>query len=102
HTVIAIAALGMIVLAIALIMTPASYHRIVEPGRDTPKKIRLASRLVCIALLPLALGIAIDTFVVVLLASDSLLGGGIAGMVVFAILAGSWFGFPFGSRMLTR
>ena len=91
-------ALGLVVLAIGLCITPAAYHRIAEPGCVTRRAVRLSSEFICAALAPLACGIALDMYVVIFLATDSQaasLGGAIAA---FVILMGLWFAFPFHSR----
>src|SRR5450830_1242130 len=53
-------ALSLVVLSIALVMTPAAYHRIVEPHRVSERTVRLSSLLICAALAPLAGGLALD------------------------------------------
>jgi MFS-type transporter involved in bile tolerance (Atg22 family) len=49
----------LIALSIGPIMTPAAYHRQVEPGSVSEFFVRLASRLVTITMLPLALACAL-------------------------------------------
>jgi hypothetical protein len=56
-------ALLLVALAIALIMTPAAYHRQVEGGRNSEFFVYLASRLFAVALIPLMLGLCIDVYV---------------------------------------
>jgi len=55
-------ALLLVAVAIALIMTPAAYHRIAERGTVSRRFIDLASRLLESALMPLMLGISLDLF----------------------------------------
>ena len=59
-----LAAFLMLVLAMALIMAPAAYHRQTERGRLTRRFVDLASRLLTWALLPLAAGVALDTYLI--------------------------------------
>ena len=99
--VIHLSALILIALAIALIMTPAAYHRIGEPGRTSLFFTGLASTFVAAAMLPLLLGISLDIYVVtrmVLPESDPWIGAALAfgALVVFASL---WFAFPYWRRM---
>jgi hypothetical protein len=46
-------ALILTMIAIALIMTPASYHRIAEKGTVSRRFVEIASRLLAWAMLPL-------------------------------------------------
>ena len=84
----------LIAFAICLIMTPAAYHRQVEPGSVSGFYVRLASRLVAIAMLPLAVALCLEVY---------LLGGVILGDpttsfvaagILLLIFAGLWYLFP--------
>ena len=87
-------ALFLVVLAIALIMTPASYHRIAERGTVSRRFVEIASRLLAIAMLPLMPGITIDLFLVArLILSDVTLSAGIAA-VSLIVFFGLWYVFP--------
>lgn len=91
-------ALALVVLAIALVMAPASYHRLVEPQRVSRRTVRLSSWLICAALAPLAGGLALDMAVVLFLATDTYapsLGGGAATLL---LLLGCWFLLPLLAR----
>lgn len=87
-------ALLLVALAAALLMAPAAHHRIAERGRLSERFLKLASRLISIALLPLAIGLALDIFVVATLIFEdrslALAAGGVTG----AVLAALWFGWP--------
>src|SRR5438270_9954971 len=54
----------LLTLSVILLMTPAAYHRIVEDGENTEHFHRFASVMLLSALVPLALGIAGDFYVV--------------------------------------
>jgi hypothetical protein len=87
-------AIVLVTIAIALVMTPAAYHRQVEPRRATASFVRIASRLISGAMMPLALGIALDLHLVARLVSGSpTVGATIAGAALVLFLA-LWFGFP--------
>jgi hypothetical protein len=91
-------ALLLVTLGIALIMTPAIFHRIAERGRITRHFIDVASYLIAWAMAPLALGITVDVTLVTWLItrSDALtLGVGITAMAVFTAL---WFVYPWARR----
>src|SRR5207253_1166383 len=57
-------ALVFVTLSIVLLVTPAAYHRIVEEGDNTEHFVRFAGKLITAAMVPLALGISLDFFVV--------------------------------------
>jgi Family of unknown function (DUF6328) len=59
----------LIALSIGLIMTPAAYHRQVEPGSLSESFERLASRLVTIAMLPLAVALCLEVYLLSVLSS---------------------------------
>jgi hypothetical protein len=63
---IALTALGFLLLTLATTMTPAARHQIVERGKPTPHLLRHVTRLVGLALLPLALAMGLATYVVAL------------------------------------
>ena len=85
--------LSFIALAIVLMMTPAAYHRLVERGEETEHFHRFASRMLLASMVPLALGIAGDFFVVARKITDS--AGLAVGLSALALLIfyGMWFGF---------
>src|SRR5690349_9810179 len=58
------AAVLLVSVSIALIMTPAAYHRQVEPGDVSDFFVKLASGLVAAAMLPFCLALAIEVFIV--------------------------------------
>ena len=87
-------ALVLVTIAIALVMTPAAYHRQMQPRQVTQAFLVLASRFVSGALLPLAAGLALDLHLVTRVITGSMLVGAIVGGGVFAILIGLWFAYP--------
>lgn len=90
--------LALMAISIILLMTPAPYHRIVERGEDTEHFQRFASRLVLWSMVPLALGLSGDFFVLVRKVSQSDLGAGVAAGVMLAGFYVAWFGFTFYRR----
>lgn len=90
--------LGMVIIAVALVMTPAVYYRVVEPANISPGMIRRSSSLIRWALAPLACGLALDMFTVIIMATSDFhvsLGGALA---TFLFLSGLWFAFPWHQR----
>jgi hypothetical protein len=95
-------ALLLVAIAIALIMAPASYHRIAEKGIVSRRFVELGSRLLALAMLPLMLGLSMDLFVVSRLILNSLsISIGIAGMALCLFFA-LWYLFPWMERRLGR
>lgn len=84
--------LGLIGLSIVFLMAPAAFHRIVERGEDTERMHAFASVMVLAAMVPLALGIAGDFYVVLdkVLKSQSLAILLAGASVLFFF--GLWFG----------
>jgi hypothetical protein len=96
------AALILIAIAIAIIMTPAAYHRLVERGSITAFFVRLASTMIAVAMLPLMIALCLEVYILAhaILQSRSI-SIAVAGalLLVFAAL---WFGFPFAMRGTRR
>jgi Family of unknown function (DUF6328) len=88
-----LASLVLVAVSIVFLMTPAAYHRIVERGEETEHFHRFASRMLIAAMIPLALGVSGDLFVVVRKITESS-ASAIASMVVSLLFFyGLWFGF---------
>ena len=87
-----LASLGLIASSIVFLMAPAAFHRLVERGEDTPRMHRFASTMLVCAMVPLALGISLDFYVVVEKVLDSAalsIGLAMASLIFFF---GLWFG----------
>src|SRR5438270_13395821 len=56
-------ALGLMLVAIGLLLSPAAYHRIVERGEDTERLHRFTTRVMVYALLPFAVALGVDVYV---------------------------------------
>jgi hypothetical protein len=74
-------------------MTPAAYHRLVERGENTEHFHRFASRILLAAMIPLALGITGDFYVVARKVTQS--DGLSIALAALALLIfyGLWFGY---------
>lgn len=97
-----VAALGLVVIAIALVMMPAAYHRMAEPFHVSRHSLNLSSRCICYALAPLAGALALDVFLVLHVVTDQLILSGIGGAAAFSLLITMWFIFPIMSRRSKR
>ena len=87
-------AIGCIALTLILLISPAAFHRITFAGEDSERFYRLGSALVTAALLPLALGLGCDIFVMLSkIAKDPAIGIG-AGALAGLVLLGFWYVQP--------
>jgi hypothetical protein len=84
----------LIAVAIGLIMTPAAYHRQVEPGKNTTRFVQLASMLVAAALVPLMVGLAMEIYILEELIFPGAMPNGLLALAMLAFFAGAWFGYP--------
>lgn len=91
-------ALGLLILGMGLLMTPAAYHRLAERGQVSLRMINLSSTLITTGMIPLMLAFAIDVYVVAIAAIGNSTVGfcGAAATVVF--LTGLWFVFPLAKK----
>lgn len=91
-------ALGLVAAATAVLITPAAWHRIVYGGREAESFHKLASRLLLLATVLLALGLGADVHVVVLKATGQpLLAAGLA-LAAAAVLLALWHVWPWWRR----
>ena len=97
-----LAALLLVALAAALVMTPAAYHRQACRGSVSKELLRVASGFISAALVPLMAGLSLDVYLVALLIlRDEARATGLAG-ALFAVFAGLWFVFPYLRRNAGR
>lgn len=89
-----LAATVLIAVAVALVMAPAALHRQLEPAAVSAGFVRVSSRLLLWSMLPLALGIAADMYLVArVIAGSTAVAAGIAVGLLFAYF-GLWFVLP--------
>ena len=74
-------------------MTPAAYHRLVERGEDTEHFHRFASRTLLAAMIPLALGLTGDFYVVARKITESEGLSISLSALALCIFYGLWFGY---------
>ncbi len=90
-------AIILMVIAMILMMAPASFHRIVERGHDSRRLHRYTTHLIGLALLPFAISFGIDIFIMF----DWLQGAGIgiaAGAMISATALFFWYGLELAAR----
>jgi uncharacterized PurR-regulated membrane protein YhhQ (DUF165 family) len=86
-------AIGLVAIAIALIMTPAAYHRQSDPERVTEGFVRVSTRLLLASLWPLAVAICLDFYLVgrILVGTGPMLW---LASLLFATFLLLWFVLP--------
>lgn len=90
--------LGMVIVAVALVMTPAVYYRVVGPAYVSRRMCKRSAWLIRSALAPLACGLALDMFTVIYVATKSLAPSVWGALATFFFLSGLWFAFPWYER----
>ena len=88
-----LAAIALVVLATGLIMTPAAYHRHQESREVTQSFIVVSTRLLLAGMVPLAMALALDVYLI----AQLILAPGPARNVawaLFSLLVFLWFVFP--------
>ena len=86
-------AITLIAIAVAIIMTPAALHRGTGSKKVTATFVNLTARLLFWSMLPLALGICLDFYLI----ARVILGRpwvSLLAVVLFAIFIALWFVFP--------
>lgn len=89
-----LAAVVLVVVSIALVMAPAALHRMCEPRSVSERFLSTSSRLLLWSMLPLAMGMSLDVYLVTdLILRSQTAAAAIAGLLL-ALLLGLWFVFP--------
>lgn len=91
--------IALVMVAIALIMTPAAYHRLTAPDRVTAHFIRLSTRLLMVGMPVLLAALAIDAYLVARLIGGASVAA-IAATLLSVLFAGLWFGLPIAGRLM--
>lgn len=82
---------GILLVALALLLTVPAYHRIAQQGENTPEFASLLRNLMWLALFPFALALGIDLGIV----GDKLfgaIGGVVTGLVGVSVAFFFWYG----------
>lgn len=91
--------IALVGVAIALIMTPAAYHRLTSPDRVSAHFVRLSTRLLMAGMPMLMVALAMDAYLVgrLIAGATVAIALAVALLVLFATL---WFALPVASRLL--
>ena len=87
-------ALALIVVAMALVMAPAALHRLAEPRTVSGRFLRVASRMLLLSLVPLALGICLDVYLVARVILEANGWSAALAAVLCATLGTLWYALP--------
>ena len=97
-----VVALCCIALSIILLMATAAVHRISFAGEDSPRFLAIGSWFVIAGPFPLALGVALDTYVATARALESTVAAAsIAGLTAILLML-LWYAYPLLLRMRQR
>jgi hypothetical protein len=77
-------AIFLTAISIALIMSPAAYHRIVEPEIGSEFFVRFTSALIACAMVPLMISLTLDAYIVAILVVRSVVISAAIAICVFA------------------
>jgi small-conductance mechanosensitive channel len=87
-------AIGLIVIAIALVMAPAAYHRQRDPQSIREDFVFIATRLLLYAMFPLTVALALEFFLIARVITNKV-GVSIAlAVIVASIFSTLWFLLP--------
>jgi hypothetical protein len=84
-----VAALGLLLAAFAIAVSPAAFHRLAAGGEDSPRVLRVTARAVTLAMLPFALALAFNLGVVSRLLVARVVAFGLAATA--GLLAVAWW-----------
>jgi uncharacterized membrane protein len=98
HRFIHFIALAVIAVAIALVMTPAAYHRLTQLDTISRRFIIVSARLLLVSMFPLLLGISLDFYIIadLILQNDPL--SVTVALSLFVLYVTLWFVLPILSR----
>jgi hypothetical protein len=89
-----LAALGLVAIAVAIVMTPAAYHRQAEQHSVSERFVTLGSRLLLLSMFPLMSGICLDFYVIAMRVLHRQLVAAVLAGMLFVIFSVLWFLLP--------
>ena len=94
HQALHLAALVLSGLSMALVMTPAAYHRHAQRESISAKLLDVTSTMINGAMLVLAIGLALDLYVVALLVTAAPIVAGTLAAVMLVLFFALWIVYP--------
>jgi hypothetical protein len=95
-------ALYLVALSAGLVMAPAAIHRQSQQREVSERFIWLSSLLVRMSMLPLALGLSLDVYLIARVVFEGLAASLAFAGALFAILMGLWYALPRRERRMNR
>jgi hypothetical protein len=95
-------ALFLVAVSAALVMAPAAIHRQSQQREVSERFIWLSSLLVRMSMLPLALGLCLDVYLIARVVFDASAAGFASAAGLFVILMGLWYVVPRRERWMNR
>ncbi|HEY2975311.1 MAG TPA: DUF6328 family protein [Pyrinomonadaceae bacterium] len=89
-----LAAIGLVAMAVALVMTPVALHRQTTPQAATQDFLTVASRLLLLSMFPLMLGISLDFYLIARLILNNTLISLLLSTLLLILFSTLWFLFP--------
>jgi hypothetical protein len=89
-----LAAIVLVTVAIALVMAPAALHRRSQPRAVSGRFINLSSSLLVAGMFPLALGLALDVYLITRVIADSVAAATGVAFALLAVFAALWLWLP--------
>jgi hypothetical protein len=90
--------LACVALSAILLMAPAAYHRLAAGGEDRPDVEHFGNKVVLASLLPLALGLSGEFYVVFCKVGYADGPAIVATLIALAVFLGLWFAYPLLAR----
>lgn len=87
-------ATGLVLVAMAMLMTPAAYHRRAEPDTDSRRFVEMANRLLFWSLPPLGVAVSIDFYLVASMVTRRRVESVVLALAAFVLFAWLWFVLP--------
>lgn len=94
-----LSAIVLVVIAIAMIMAPAAYHRQKDPEAVTEGFIAIATRLLLCSMFPLMLAIGFECFLVARMITNQVFAAVVLAVLLVCVCFMLWFVLPRSRRL---
>jgi len=84
----------LIIVAIAMLMAPAAYHRQKGPQSVSQDFVFIATRLLLYAMFPLMIALGLEFFLIARMITNSLVLSIVLALIVVSIFSAFWFLLP--------
>ena len=96
--VVHLLAIGLVAIAVALVMTPAAYHRLALRNAISQSFIDMSSQLLLSSMFPLIIGTCLDFYLISTMILSSEWWGAALSLTLMGVFGGLWFGLPYIAR----